>query len=243
MIIGLVVGLVIGFLYSMPPLGPTYFAIIDRGLKKEFNNAIAIGAGAGFMDMIYILISFGGVSLISSIIPQSVDDFFIANEEKLKYYLGITGCILVILYGLNIMLKKIEPDEVGIKAEQEKLKKAKKGIIKILHVGKELDKDQSITGSFFTGVLMCLSSPTLPASWFATVGYLKSYGLIDSNFSTGVLLSIGVLIGTTFWFYIMTKLVIKHTKKMSPEFRKKLNYFTGSFLILLGVFFLIKITI
>ena len=126
MITGLIIGVVIGFLFSMPPLGPTYFAIIDKGLKKEFNNAIAIGAGAGFMDMIYILISFGGVSFISAILPQSVDDFFISNEEILKFYLGAIGCIIVILYGIKIMRGKKEPNENILNDEETKLALKKK---------------------------------------------------------------------------------------------------------------------
>ena len=60
----------------MPPLGPTYFAIIDRGLKKQLKNAVAIGIGAGFMDMIYILIAYGGVSLIVSLLPDTAHGFF-----------------------------------------------------------------------------------------------------------------------------------------------------------------------
>ena len=80
----------------MPPLGPTYFLIIDRGLKKEPNKAVAIGVGAGFMDMIYILFAYGGVSVIASFLPEAADNFFRDNEVRLKLYLAIAGCLIII---------------------------------------------------------------------------------------------------------------------------------------------------
>ena len=97
MITGLVVGLLIGFIFSMPPLGPTYFLIIDRGLKKEPSKAVAIGVGAGFMDMVYILFAYGGVSVIASFLPESADNFFRENEVTLKLYLAIAGCIITMM--------------------------------------------------------------------------------------------------------------------------------------------------
>src|SRR5262245_50242771 len=90
----------------MPPLGPTYFAIIDRGLKKQEKNGIAIGVGAGFMDMIYILIAYGGVTGLISILPKAVDEFFLKNEDLLKFILAFAGCVVVILYGVKIMRTK-----------------------------------------------------------------------------------------------------------------------------------------
>jgi len=256
-IAGFAIGFVIGFVFSMPPLGPTYFAIIERGLKKELNNAVAIGVGAGFMDLIYILIAYGGVSAIASILPVSVDNFFTANEETLKFYLGILGCIVIIFYGYKIMKSGKELNLPGDNSAAKKgtkevfskkiekadivLRRTEEGLGKLFHTKSQLNIHSDITGSFFIGVLMCLSSPTIGASWFATVGYLKSYGMISSSFSTGLLLSIGVLIGTSFWFYLMTKLIFKYSKKLSPDFLKKLNFSTGIFLILLGVIFLVKI--
>ncbi len=253
MITGLVVGFVIGFIFSMPPLGPTYFAIIERGLKKQFNNAVAIGVGAGFMDMIYILIAFGGVAAITSLLPESVNKSFNENENLLKMILAIAGCIVVILYGIKIMRSKGNLADTGPpKFDEEKFihkyekvekvfKKTEKGIDKLLHTQALEKKHAELFGSFMTGVGMCLSSVTLPASWFAAVGYLKSTGIIDAAFLTGVMLSIGVLIGTSVWFYIMTKLIFKYTDKLNPIILSKLNFSTGVFLIALGFGFLIKV--
>lgn len=255
MILALIIGFAIGFLFSMPPLGPTYFAIIERGLKKQFKNAVAIGVGAGFMDMIYILIAYGGVSIIASLLPEFINSFFLENEDFLKILLAVSGCIVVILYGIKIMKTKSEiMKKEAAEFDQEKFdktyetvenvfKKTEKGIEKITHVKAELEKTHSdIVGSFLIGVVMCLSSVTLPASWFAVVGYLKSYGVIDSNFLTGLSLATGVLIGTSVWFYIMSRFIYKYTDRIKPGLLNKLNFSTGIFLIILGVSFLIKIS-
>ncbi len=254
MITGIVLGIVIGFIFSMPPLGPTYFAIIERGLKKELGNAVAIGVGAGFMDMVYILVAYGGVSAIAAFLPESFDSFLMANEEKFKLYLAFAGCIIVILYGIKIIKNKSGINnnskekiqgEIKIKAQKAKnvLQKTEAGIDKIFHTHTQIAVKQDIYGSFFLGILMCLSSPTLPASWFATVGYLKSYGLINSNYLTGIFLAVGVLLGTSFWFYLVTKFISKHTDRINPAFLRKMNITTGVFLVLLGMFFMIKVTL
>lgn len=253
MLTGFLVGLAIGFILSMPPLGPTYFAIIDRSLKKELKNAVAIGAGAGFMDMIYILIAYGGVTAIASLFPDSFYEYFLANEETIKSVLAFCGCIVIIVYGLkimrtksNVIAKKAEKfDEIKFKEKYVKVenvfKKTEVGIDRILHTKILEEKHSDLVGSFVIGIVMCLSSVTLPASWFAAVGYLKSYGIIDSNFFTGLLLSIGVLLGTTLWFYIMARVITRNTDKIKPNLLNKLNLTTGIFLIVLGVSFLIKL--
>ena len=253
MITGFVVGFAIGFIFSMPPLGPTYFAIIDRALKKQFSNAVAIGAGAAFMDMIYILIAYGGVTAIISLLPDSLIVIFNENEETFKMILAVAGCIVVILYGFKIMRTKgklTTEKPSGLNEEKFKKKygkmekvfiKTEVGLDKLLHTKALEEKHNVIFSSFLTGIVMCLSSVTLPASWFAAVGYLKSSGIIDSNFLTGILLAVGVLIGTTFWFYLMTKLIFKYSEKLKPALMNKLNFSIGLFLIALGVGFFVKV--
>lgn len=253
MIVGLIAGFVIGFIFSMPPLGPTYFAIIDRSLQKQVKNATAIGIGAGFMDMIYILIAYGGVTAVISLLPESVNKFFLRNEDNLKIYLGIAGCIVVIIYGIKIMKTKSEHSGSAENIDDEKfrqryekvesvVRKTEKGIDKILHTKALEDINTDLTGSFVIGIVMCLSSVTLPASWFATVGYLKSYRVIDSNFVTGLLLGVGVLLGTSVWFYVMSKFISNNSHKIKPRLLNKLNVATGVFLVVLGIGCLIKIS-
>ncbi|MBS1516929.1 MAG: LysE family transporter [Bacteroidetes bacterium] len=253
MITGLIVGILIGFIFTIPPLGPTYFQIIQQGLRNQTKNGIAIGAGAGFMDMFYILVAFGGVSLISSLIPENIQDYFSENSVNLKLILALCGSLFVIIYGIKILITKqdfshhIEEHEVKEKFKQRYdkvenvLKKTEAGLDKMFKT-EVLEKHHSgVTLSFITGVVSCLSSPTLPASWFAIVGYLKSYGLINSNLFSGVFLALGVFLGTTAWFYLMVNFVSKNSVKINPSLLQKLSNFMGLVLIGIGVVILINL--
>lgn len=234
----------------MPPLGPTNFAIIAKGFKKEIKEGVAIGAGAGFADLIYILIAYGGVSLIRSFIPESVDLF--VSENNLYFKTGITavGCIIVFYYGFKIMRSKtfsvdkpVNEELRGIEAiAAKKLHHTEKEIEKIIRKEPiKQNNDSGIYSSFLTGILLCVSSITLPASWFAFVGYLKSYHLIDSNFLSGLALAIGVMAGTTFWFYTIVKVISANSHKILSSTLNKLNIMVGIFLIVLSVFLLYKV--
>ena len=72
------------------------------------------------------------------------------------------------------------------------------------------------------------------------VGYLKSYGIIDSYFLTGVVYAIGVWVGTSLWFYLLMLFIKKNLKRIRPDALNRLNILVGIFLILLGAFLFYK---
>lgn len=252
MILSLLAGLVTGFIISIPPLGPTYFAILDRGLKKDVRGAVSIGAGAGFMDMFYIVIAYGGVTILTNFLPDFIDKFFIDNQKVFSVLLTLLGCAVVIIYGVKIMKTKnvdiagameggsSEEIEAHRKRAEDRMHRTEHGLNKILHSKKLEAERKGLFADFFAGVLLCLSSVTLPASWFAIVGYLKGYGVINDSFISGLLLAIGVLAGTSGWFYLLGKFVSTNSHKIKPSTLNKLNLFTGIFLIFLGVLLLYK---
>lgn len=249
MITALIIGVIAGFLLSMPPLGPTNFAIISKGLRSEVNDGIAIGAGAGVMDFIYIMIAYGGVSIIKVLLPESVDLFFEKNEILLKTILTLVGSLVVFFYGVRIMKKKILGPNNGLNDGMEKflekkvelqLEKTEKEFEKFLHSDVLEKRNTGMFGYVITGMMLCLSSVTLPASWIALVGYLKGYGLLDANFWAGFGMALGVFAGTTLWFWLLVKLVSRNAHKVSPITLGRLNVGVGIVLIVLGVFLLVK---
>lgn len=253
MIIGLIAGFIIGFVLSMPPLGPTTFSIIAKGFKNEEKEGIAIGVGAAFMDFIYILAAYGGVSIIRALLPRSVDIFFDTHEHTIKIILTLLGCFVVVFYGFKIMRMKIfngnnsnvpltedRIDEVILEKAEPRLLKTEKELDKILHTEKLEKGFSGLTGEFLTGILLCLSSVTLPASWFAIVSYLKSYGVIDSEFLSGLFFAVGVFFGTAVWFYLIVKFISKNSHRINSKMLNKINISVGVVLILLGLFLLIK---
>jgi arginine exporter protein ArgO len=245
MIITLIAGIITGYVVSVPPLGPIAFALISKGFKNEFKEGMSIGFGSAFMDFIYALIAFGGISLFISLLPESFRRFYLENSYVIRIVLTYAGCVIVFIYGLRIMKSKITVEELEARASG-RLEKAQhqaegvKGFAQLHHVPVQ-DKSNH-GGLFLMGIMLCLSSITLPASWIAIVGYIKGFGAIDSSFWGGILFSLGAFAGTAMWFYTLLKLITDNRSKINPKTINKLNVIAGYILIFLGIFLFGKAT-
>jgi threonine/homoserine/homoserine lactone efflux protein len=247
LILNLITGLVTGFIVSIPPMGPIAFAIISKGFKNEIKEGKAVAFGAAFMDFFYCLIAFGGVSLIISFFPSIASEFYNKNSYVIEIILTFAGCVFVIFYGLKIMRSKISYDKLEEK-ESDKLNSAfiKAGKLeeKAIDMAKHLKvpevKNSNYFGLFFMGVLLCLSSLTIPASWIAIVSYLKGYNFMNSSFFGGLLFAIGAFAGTYAWFYLLLKLITGNKKRINQATVNKLNIIAGVILIILGIFLFVK---
>jgi len=256
MLLTLLAGIITGYVVSVPPLGPIAFALISKGFKNEFKEGMFIGFGAAFMDLVYALIAFGGISLFISFLPASFGNFYNTNSNIIQVILTYGGCVIVIIYGLRIKKSKtsvaqLEKKESG-KLEKAELKaKEVKTFAKQHHMsietaksrakGKSADK-ANYGGLFLMGMMLCLSSITLPASWIAIVGFIKGFGAINGSFWGGVLFAVGAFVGTSGWFYTLLKLITDNKQKINPSTVNKLNVIAGYILIFLGVFLFVKAT-
>jgi arginine exporter protein ArgO len=247
LVLNLITGIVTGFIVSIPPMGPIAFAIISKGFKNEINEGKAIAFGAAFMDFFYCLIAFGGISLIISFFPLVASEFYNKNAFVIEIFLTFAGCVFVIFYGLKIMKSKISYNKLEAK-ESVKLNSAyiKAGKLeeKAIDMAKHLKvpevKNSNYFGLFFMGVLLCMSSLTIPASWIAIVSYLKGYNFMNSSLFGGVLFAIGAFAGTYSWFYLLLKLITGNKKRVNQATVNKLNVIAGVILIILGVFLFVK---
>jgi len=250
MIINFIAGILTGFIVSIPPMGPIAFAMISKGFKNEVKDGKAIALGAAFMDFFYSLIAFSGITLIISLFPAVAADFYYRNAYTIEIVLTFSGCAVVIIYGLKIIRSKITYSKLEAKESAKlnsalinasKLKEKAESMSKILKVPEK--NNSHYIGLFFMGVLLCLSSLTLPASWFALIGYLKGYNFLASSFLGGLLFSIGAFIGTVGWFYMLLKLITGNKKLINQTTINKLNIIAGVILLLLGVFLFFKAAI
>jgi len=250
LIINLISGILTGYIVSIPPMGPIAFAIISKGFNNEINEGKAIGLGAAFMDFVYCIIAFAGISLIISFFPSVVADFYAKNAFTIEIILTFSGCVIVIIYGLRIMrskityskLEEVESSKLDLAiTKANKLSEKAENMAKHLKV-QEINKSNFL-GLFFMGVLLCLSSLTLPASWIALVGYLKGYNFLSSSFLGGLLFSVGAFTGTFAWFYTLLKLITGNKKRINPATVNILNVIAGIILLILGVFLFVKATV
>jgi len=247
LIINTITGILAGFIVSVPPMGPIAFAIISKGFKNEVREGKIIALGAAFMDFFYCLLAFGGINLIINLFPSAVSDFYAENASMIEIVLTFSGCAVVIIYGVKIMRSKITYNRLDEEKEEKyntaiaranKLSEKTKNIAKRFRAP-EIDKSNAI-GLFFMGVMLCLSSLTLPASWIALVGYLKGFNFLDSSFPGGLLFSIGAFCGTFIWFYILLELICGNKKRINQATVNKLNIIAGIILLILGAFLFVK---
>lgn len=231
-------------------MGPIAFAIISRGFKNEIKEGKAIAFGAAFMDFFYCLLAFGGISLIVSFLPAVASDFYTQNANTIEIVLTFLGCVIVILYGLKIMRSKItyskleEKETVKLNSALAKVNKLEeKAEIVVKHLKVPKINKSNYLGLFFMGVLLCMSSLTIPASWVALVSYLKGYGFMNSSFLGGLLFALGAFAGTYVWFYILLKLITGNKKRINQATVNKLNIIAGVILLMLGVFLFVKAAI
>lgn len=249
MILTVIAGILTGFIVSIPPLGPISFALISKGFNNRVKEGMTIAFGAAFMDFVYCMIAFGGISLIISLLPNSVGEFYSVNFSMIQVSLTFFGCLVVIVYGIKILRTKVSFKELEYKQSEkiitakEKVKAVEEKAKELVHHHKtEISDKSNHTGMFLMGVMLCLSSVTLPASWIAFVGYLKSYRVISSSFTDGLLFSSGAFIGTALWFYTLLKLITGNKHRINPSTVNKLNITAGIILILLGIILFIKAT-
>lgn len=250
LIINLIAGALTGFFVSVPPMGPIAFAIISKGFKNEIKEGKAIAFGAAFMDFFYCLLAFGGITLIVSFFPSVAADFYTKNAYVIEIALTFLGCAVVIIYGLKIMKSKITYDKLETKESarfNSALTKAGKLTEKAKDIAKRLKvpeiKKSNTFGLIFMGMLLCMSSLTLPASWIALVGYLKGYNFLNSSFPGGLSFSIGAFTGTLAWFFTLLKLITGNKKRITHATVNKLNVIAGIVLLMLGVFLFVKAAI
>ena len=248
MIINFIAGIVTGFIVSIPPFGPIAFAVISKGFRNETKEGRAIAFGAAFMDFVYCFIAFAGITLIVSFFPAPVSEFYSRNIIMIKIALTFTGCVIVILYGIKIIKSKITYGKLEAEESEKlnsaiakagKLSEKAKDITKRLKIPEKI-KESNMFGLFFMGVLLCMSSLTLPASWIVLIGYLKGYDFLDSSFTGGFLFSVGAFTGTFSWFYVLIKLITGNRKRINQSTINKLNIIAGTILLMLGIFLFIK---
>jgi threonine/homoserine/homoserine lactone efflux protein len=250
MIINIMTGVMTGFVVSIPPMGPLAFAMISKGFKNEIKEGRAIALGAAFMDFFYCLLAFSGITLIISFLPSGVAEFYAAHVRTIEIALTFAGCAIVIVYGLKMMRTKMTYDKLeadGSAKFDSAFAKAHKFGEKAGNAARRFKipkiKKSNLFGLFFLGVLLCLSSLTLPASWIAIIGYLKGYHFLDSSFLGGLAFSMGTFAGTFAWYFTLLKLITSHKKRIDPTTVNKLNIIAGVILIVLGAALFIKATI
>jgi hypothetical protein len=88
---------------------------------------------------------------------------------------------------------------------------------------------------FLLGVLIYTSNPTLIATMSGLAAVIKSWNAFSSNFLNYFLLSLGVAIGSTGWFYFLLKMVQRYQNKIPKKFFLHFSRTSGVLIVIFSL--------
>lgn len=98
---GIGLGIVLSFL-----TGPVFFALIKTSIEKGFYAGVALASGVVISDLIYVIITLFGTSLLSF-------------EETYRIPIGIVGSAVLMGIGLYYLFKKVKINYEGIPSKRK----------------------------------------------------------------------------------------------------------------------------
>jgi len=116
MIQALIEGVGMGLLLSLM-IGPVFFTLIQTSLEQGFRHSFILATGILFSDLIYVLITYWGVSII-------------INNPLLEIYLGFAGGVILTSFALFTVYQKVwqRPNTGGLPVFRKKKTTFLKGI-------------------------------------------------------------------------------------------------------------------
>ena len=260
-----IIGLVAGFIFSMPVAGPISILITSNALKGRLRYCNLMAIGASFSDFLYVLIAVYGITHL-----------FTAYAVVIPYILG-AGSFFIIYMGIKIFRTKFDLEHIDEESNT-----------KGLHIRKE-------KGGIYTGFMVNFLNPTLFFGWlissfivlsfaasagFDTAGLassvdnnmqqiskmegkiaekpaMPSYLKIDtlqilkkknvvqkpvhlpSNFHLLISLcySFFLAAGSVLWFFILSLVLVRFRKKINISLINRMVQGLGLILCLFGIFF------
>jgi threonine/homoserine/homoserine lactone efflux protein len=102
------------------------------------------------------------------------------------------------------------------------------------------DKKPNHFGNYFSTLLLTITNPLTILS-FAAI--FAGFGLSNSagNYISAVLIVIGVVLGSVFWWFILSGLVNIFRSRFNQNALKLVNWISGSIIILFAVFALVSV--
>jgi threonine/homoserine/homoserine lactone efflux protein len=155
-----IIGLIAGFLFSMPIAGPISILITSNALKGRLKYCNLLTIGAAIADFIYVLIAVYGITHL-----------FSAYKGVIPYILG-AGAIFVFYIGVRIIRTKFDPEHID---EEQRLAD---------------EQEKKHKGAIYTGFMLNFLNPTLFFGWlissFIALSFAASLGFDTGGLSSAV---------------------------------------------------------
>lgn len=139
-------------------LGPAFFLLVQTSIEKGFKKAAFIAFGISFGDILFVVLIMKGVTSL-------------LEDPSIKFWAGIIGVILLILFGLYSFFKK---PQLGLEPNE--------------------NKAEGYFGNFLKGFVFNFFNPSTVVFWLSVVSIVQiNFGYSGNQkalFFTGVLFAI-----------------------------------------------------
>ncbi len=206
MIIALIIGAITGWLMSMP-IGPVNAAVISRTIKYAARFGVAVGVGAGLMDVIYC----GGAAQINQ---------FLVESPVINLVFELIGFIALLVLGIRQLSSKTIPD--ALPEDSGRGERVATAAMKRMHLEKK-----SLLGPFTIGVLLYATNVMAVPEWIIISGLWRSWGVLGSGFNINASFALGAGVGTIGWFIVLVRWISKRQRGFQPSTLTKINLGTG----------------
>jgi threonine/homoserine/homoserine lactone efflux protein len=211
-----ILGFVCGFLGSMPVAGPIAVLVFRRGIDGRLRSGVYLACGAAIAESVYAYFAYWGFT------------------ELLTHHRWIEpvsrAFAAVVLIGLGVRFI-VSPTRKKVDATEETDRK---------NVGNKR--------SFLLGFTISAMNPALLATWPAFIALTSALitslpGLEAVRFAPAHALSfaLGVLMGIVMWFGILLVLLARFRDRIGNTTLDKVVRGMGVFLIVLGLYFGVKV--
>jgi threonine/homoserine/homoserine lactone efflux protein len=193
-------GISTGFVFGVP-VGAIGALTIRRTITHGTLAGLVSGIGCSTADLLYACISVFGLTLIS--------DFMLKSQS----IISVVGGVLVILMGVDIILKKQT-------------------------VVKENVKTSQILSFFVSSFVIAITNPATIIT-FVLAFSIFHIGQVTSKVA-GIQLVLGIFLGTCIWWAFLTGMIHLFRNRITDNVLKKLNYILGGAIILFGAYVVIS---
>ena len=133
-----IVGLIAGFIFSMPIAGPVSILITSKALNGKLRYCTIFTIGASIADLIYVFGAVYGITKLYNFYKPAIP------------YILLGGSFIIIYIGYKIIGTKIDLEHIDDKAK----------------IPRKVEKREG--GAFYTGFMVNFLNPTLFFGWLTT---------------------------------------------------------------------------
>ncbi|MDD4973029.1 MAG: LysE family transporter [Bacteriovorax sp.] len=145
---------------------------------------------------------------------------FLHFSPKIILFFKIVGVVFLFLFGLKELIVKTRNFNLDEHSETNKT---------------------TLIGFFLLGVVIYSSNPALIVSMSALAAAIKSWNLFNYNLRSYLSLSIGISLGSAFWFYLLLRIVKKYENKIPERFYANFSRVCGVLIVIISLYMAFKV--